>query len=923
MYDDMIKYQKLERDHESMVNRFKLRITASAQQGDSAWITAILSNKANVKRLGNGGKWSLAGRVALLLTTLADERDLLAEEYRGKLLREQVILDFLRKHAAFLVKDVHDHHEIAFELLNLRNDIQSFHKSSNDKVIFPIDTVEDLVAQVTQLDNRELVCPKGNAVFKGLAEDKFRAGERRNGALRRRWSKALAGVMHPDCETVKIWRRVVCAMVMAQFVVVPHNLSFRSSKRTVLFDLLTDVVYVLDIFVQLCSAYTENTVVETGSSSKKSPKRPPNSRRKLSFVVDTSHGIVGQQIDGGEGELTTSTVVWDRRAIALNYVKYCFVVDAVSLYPMVRGLRTCVRLHGKFLPWLCVKALASYKAMRLFKILKLFHFFQPKNIGENESTQNATCFSGRRRLFDYPRYVNALNLCLVWMLLMCTMHFLACGWHSVTGRDHWTRRYAEYRDADDVEYVNISMQWLYVMSLYESVLILMGEEVVLLRDNELIFAIVSIVICSVLLAIVFGQVGLLISTMNEQSRSFNNKMTAIHQAMSQSGLPGALQERISAYYTYLWKEHKTTDGRLTIATFLPELSPNLATEVRLFWCRDMILNVPFIRTFTFQIIQRLVRIVEVELYMPDDYIVLVGEIGHEMYFIKSGTVDLFRVDFAKVQIAASKRIDDPPAVRWRKDTVRRGLSFSRRHKIMPDIDLERQKRPLGSLRKVGVETLNQPPARENSSTKSTFLATARSTFKGVMISRHRTTFSSPGNAKSVEEESPMIEGMKTIKREQIVRSLFAGEYFGDSALLAQCRRKSTAKARTFVTCSIVTRDNYIKILQDYPEVRKESTDILKMRHGSLMEQGPTQHIPHRRASPVLRERMPGDISLCKRHLNDTLNDEALAKRLELLESRLKFLNSQVRRRVKDAIQDCVDGDAKTKKTAVTGGPTMV
>ena len=64
----------------------------------------------------------------------------------------------------------------------------------------------------------------------------------------------------------------------------------------------------------------------------------------------------------------------------------------------------------------------------------------------------------------------------------------------------------------------------------------------------------------------------------------------------------------------------------------------------------MILNVPFFRLFPSQVVQRLVCAVRVEFYMPDDYIILVGEFGHEMFFIKSGTVDVFRIDEAEVQV---------------------------------------------------------------------------------------------------------------------------------------------------------------------------------------------------------------------------------------------------------------------------------
>ncbi|KAJ8604291.1 hypothetical protein CTAYLR_002507 [Chrysophaeum taylorii] len=979
MYETMIKCQKVERDHESMVNQFKLRVTASAQQGDSTWIIKALSRKRIVTQLKySASVWSHAGRVALLLTTLAEEQDLLAAE-PPQALREDLILAFLRKHCGTLIRNVQDHRDVAIELLSMRTICSEMLQSkgsmflSDDAPLFPCSNRQELVSQLAHLEKAEGSEGPFRSVSKVLADNKYRAEpvsssfSSSSSSFSSSTSKYRNGSMmmlHPDDERVRAWAGLVLVTIVGQVVLVPHNLSFRSTRTTAAFDWLTDVVYLLDVVVQLHVAFRKVVVLRplvTTDTPTKSPKNNTNTTRGDEAVVKT-------------------VVVWNRWRIFANYARLPLVVDAVSLYPFLRGVFRCWRSKSILGCTTTKNALAVYKIFRLVKGLKLFAAFRSNDASE---TSEATTSSGEG-FFNYSRHANTINLCLVWLLLMCTMHFLACGWHAVTGREHWARRYVEYRKAGEVAHDDISMIWLYVMALYESVMILMGEDVLLRRDEELIFAIVAVVVCSVLLAIVFGQVGLLISTMNEQPQAFNRKMAALHEAMSEAGLPGILQERISAYYTYLWKEHRTIDGRVRIAAFLPELSPNLAKEVRLFWCCDMILNVPFFRLYSFQLIQRLVQAIDVELYMPDDYIVLVGQVGHEMFFIKSGTVDVYRVDEAEIQITKKKskkkkeapdhhhlgletgggggvmkgverRItaafsgrrsngsnkgpsggaaaaaasiqnnkiseeesddddDDsgasPPSV-----TINRAIWIDKSTKLDP-VDVEREERAGESPKQQrSSRKSDAPPARDlarqqkDCSSRFTFSgspAAATSLVSAAPWSKNHKVApseqekeSSPSSEKKEEEDKPRKAETtkKKIEREQIVCSLHAGDYFGDIALLTQCRRTATVKARTFVTCSIIKRAEFDAMLEDYPEMRKKSMEILKSRYGAQMrskKHGSRLHLAFQQAE---RSRVP-------RARDD---DARLSTRLGVLESRLRYVNTQFHFRIREIV------DASIKK----------
>jgi hypothetical protein len=103
-------------------------------------------------------------------------------------------------------------------------------------------------------------------------------------------------------------------------------------------------------------------------------------------------------------------------------------------------------------------------------------------------------------------------------------------------------------------------------------------------------------------------------------------------------LPSDLQDRVLGYYDYIWSEHHSIDGNLD--DFLPELSHNLRAEVSLYLRRSLIVKVPIFKHCTPRVVQKLVVALQLELFMPMDYIVLRGEMGNEMFFIQSGVVEV-------------------------------------------------------------------------------------------------------------------------------------------------------------------------------------------------------------------------------------------------------------------------------------------
>ena len=98
---------------------------------------------------------------------------------------------------------------------------------------------------------------------------------------------------------------------------------------------------------------------------------------------------------------------------------------------------------------------------------------------------------------------------------------------------------------------------------------------------------------SMLLALVFGNISILISNFSANETRYHKKMEYLYDSMNHLGLPQDLKSRVVAYYDQIWKDYRSLDGN--IQYFFPELNSRLASEVFVFLRTHLILSFPFFR----------------------------------------------------------------------------------------------------------------------------------------------------------------------------------------------------------------------------------------------------------------------------------------------------------------------------------------
>lgn len=262
-----------------------------------------------------------------------------------------------------------------------------------------------------------------------------------------------------------------------------------------------------------------------------------------------------------------------------------------------------------------LKALRAPRLLRLVRLLRVVKIFKIR--------------PELRRWLQYSRHANLLRLVRLVLVFLVINHYVACIWYGVVASDE-----TKAQEAGN----NNNPLHLYFASYYLSILVVMGQNITIYNDTEYVFCIFVMVFGAVLMAVVFGNVAILIANYYESQSSHQKKMEWLFASMNRMKLPNELQNRINDYYQAMWERHGTLDGAVT--AFIPELSRNLAYEVELFLRMDMINRAPIFQSCSAKVVQELVMELELQVFMPGDYVVVRGEVGNDMYFVQNGICEV-------------------------------------------------------------------------------------------------------------------------------------------------------------------------------------------------------------------------------------------------------------------------------------------
>ncbi len=314
----------------------------------------------------------------------------------------------------------------------------------------------------------------------------------------------------------------------------------------------------------------------------------------VTLVFTADIGINFYTAIPGRGKL-----IFDRKAISLNYIKHWLIIDILAALP--------VPLLQIFFP--VAGAGSMFRVLRLNRLLKL------------------TRISKSLKRLSGPRMNPAIfRLVLLVFWIMMAAHTIACGWIIMTGNPD-----------------GLSPAALYIRAFYwtTTTLTTIGYGDVLPTGTyQTIYVIIIEIIGAGMYGLIIGNIANLIANIDVAKAQHREKMEKLNTFLRYRNIPVDISRKINDYFEYLWQTRRGYEE----SDVLKELPPSLKTWVALFLNKEVIEKVPIFEGASQEFIKETILHLTPVVFTPGDYIVTAGEVGYDMFFISKGTVDVVSAD---------------------------------------------------------------------------------------------------------------------------------------------------------------------------------------------------------------------------------------------------------------------------------------
>ena len=319
------------------------------------------------------------------------------------------------------------------------------------------------------------------------------------------------------------------------------------------------------------------------------------------------------------GELVDSRI-----EIIKNYLKFWFWVDLISTFPYDLIYNSLQIESGS--------AAAAPQLLRIFRFYRILRLLRLAKL--------------RKVLMQIEEYINSeaiTNFLTVLRLIIFAFfitHWIACMWYYISsiesethGKTWLTQAYFETGSTAE----------LYVTSLYWAftTMATVGYgDIVPITQNEMIFALIALLISCGMFAYTVGSIGVLISKFTEDERNYREKCVSINSFMKHKKIPLELRFRTRRYLEYIWDQFKLKNiGETEI---LELLSEPLKEEVYIYTRGTVLKSCALLDKFPHHFTQQLSKLLQVYTFAPSDIIFEEGEKTSSMIFIRTGEIELLQ-----------------------------------------------------------------------------------------------------------------------------------------------------------------------------------------------------------------------------------------------------------------------------------------
>ena len=154
--------------------------------------------------------------------------------------------------------------------------------------------------------------------------------------------------------------------------------------------------------------------------------------------------------------------------------------------------------------------------------------------------------------------------------------------------------------------------------------------------TESVFSFVVVVVGVVMYVVVIGTVGTIVLNLDSAENSHREKIENMNEFFRLKHLPASVVAKVHAYFDFMWRSRQGIDA-VTTVNALPQY---LKTDIAMYLCRDLVVKVSFFYGLSDHFFRQLVVQLTPLVCVPCTEVVVSGETGKEMYFIRKGSLDV-------------------------------------------------------------------------------------------------------------------------------------------------------------------------------------------------------------------------------------------------------------------------------------------